>query len=102
MNREELDELIAKEDIVECPNCLQLNAHCWDDSNMESVGPWKWAREAGTENDVRDIYHIPSASGFEWQCGYCGTSWADIDSPIMAEVYTHIPRKDYDDEQETR
>ena len=35
------------------------------------------------------VYHIPAASGFEWQCGKCGAHWTDADSPINAPCYTH-------------
>jgi hypothetical protein len=50
--------------------------------------------EEYTDNDILtnwpDVYHIPSASGFEWECGFCGTHWVERNSPINAECYTHI------------
>jgi bacterioferritin-associated ferredoxin len=65
-----------------CPVCGSSNSYCWDDCNQPDDKDF---------NDKLDvIYHIPTCSGFEWQCGKCKNSFADKNSPIMAEVYTHV------------
>jgi len=65
-----------------CPSCGAYNCYAWQDCNPN---------DDDILNDKKDlIYHIPTASCFDWQCGKCKLSFADKNSPIMAEVYTHI------------
>jgi hypothetical protein len=67
--------LIRKGDIEVCPVCEGLSAYSHLDVDEE-----------------HGINHIGATSCFEWECGHCHRSFADADSPIMAECYTHIPR----------
>lgn len=67
-----LKRLIAKGYVVKCPGCGKLNAYSWDDAEKHGLA------------------HVKSASGLgEWQCGSCRTYWAEKDSPLLAEAYTH-------------
>lgn len=69
-----------------CGHCGALNAHCWDDCNMD---PNTGKRDADCLEDAADVYHIPVASGWEWQCGKCKTHWVEADSPLNHSCYTH-------------
>ena len=91
---ESLDSLIDDGSILQCPSCNAYNAYAWCDVNMD---PNTHEREPRDEDNPitmieENVYHIPAASCFDWQCGKCGTPWAEADSPIMAEVYTHVPQ----------
>jgi hypothetical protein len=88
MNQEKFDELVAKEDVLECPNCYAYSAYCWDDVNMD---PNSDERYEDCIDEPHDIYHIGACSGLgEWQCGKCDTYWMERDSPLAAECYTHV------------
>ena len=65
-----------------CPNCGAENCYAWDDCNDP--------KDSDFDANFDKVYHIPSCSGFEWTCGNCGLSFCDVNSPINAEVYTHI------------
>ena len=69
-----------------CEACGALNAHCWDDCNMDSRTR---QREPGCEDECVDVWHIPVAGAWEWQCGKCGTHWAEAGSPLTDPCYTH-------------
>jgi hypothetical protein len=71
--------LIEKGDIEVCPCCSQASGYCWDDCNIEP----------NQKPGIGGIAHIPTASGFDWQCGHCGATLAPSDSPILADCYTH-------------
>lgn len=86
MTQAQFDALVAKEHIVQCPCCDAYSAYCWDDVNMDDEGQ----RYDNCTTEPEDIWHIPSASCFEWQCGQCRNYLAPVDSPILAECYTHV------------
>lgn len=71
-----IQSLIQTGDIEECPVCLRLSAYSWSLCDEET----------GKENGIA---HIPTTSGFEWECGHCHSHLVPKDSPILAEVYTH-------------
>lgn len=94
------EDLLYAEDVITCPSCGAYNAYAWQDSNVDPNTRKRVYLEGADgveQNSAPDIYHIPTASGFEWQCGKCGTNWMPIDSPLNAEVYTHIPREEEDE-----
>ena len=78
--------LVDSGDIEECPGCGALNAYSWNYVNHAPLADVD-VEDRWTEDDR--IYHIPAASGFEWQCGNCGNSWTEEDSPINHPAYTH-------------
>jgi len=83
-----------------CPGCGAINAYAWQDANMDPNTRQRFylcGADGVLRNRAPDIYHIPTCSAFDWSCGKCGTGWAPFDSPIMAEVYTHIPREGFED-----
>ena len=59
-----------------CPACGAINVDAWEDEDL-----------------AHGVYHMPGASCFDYQCGKCQTYFCNADSPIMAEVYTHIPQR---------
>lgn len=69
-------ELVRLKHVLECPVCGELSAHAWCDVD-EELG----------------IAHIPTASCWEWECGHCGAHLVEADAPILAECYTHRPRR---------
>lgn len=95
MNQLEFDELVAKEDIIECPSCGAFNAYAYQDSNMDSNSPHE--RYEDCADEPVDVYHIPSSSCWEWECGKCSTPWMERDSPLASECYTHV---DYSEMEE--
>ncbi len=79
------EELLESGDAEECPSCGAVSAYAYDNVNY---APRADILGEGIPEDER-IYHIPTASGFEWQCGNCEQSWTPEDSPLNQEVYTH-------------
>ena len=100
---EEYAEILGPLGYEICPNCWALNAYAWQDSNMQPNYPHKRTYLCGIDgvlyNKFPDIYHIPAASCFDWTCGKCGDSFMPIDSPIAAEVYTHVDYSQMGDEE---
>jgi hypothetical protein len=98
---ENFNKLVEKGDIELCPNCNQYSAYAWMDVNIDVHTGLRLTNDDGFSDDNEpytddeiltnwpDVYSIPSASGFEWQCGNCKTSWMEKDSPIAANCYTH-------------
>ena len=101
-SRAMFEKLLAKGDIIQCPACGEYNAYAQFDCNIDPNTGVRLTNDDGysdgnepyTDNDILttwpDVYHIPSASCYEWQCGSCKLSFAPVDSPIMAECYTHV------------
>lgn len=83
----DIEAAIENGDIEVCP-CGAYNAYSWNLANME---PYDNKRDVESElKDIsEDIYHIPCASGFEWQCGRCRAHLIPIDSPLNHPAYTH-------------
>jgi len=76
--------LLDSEYAEECPGCGAISAYAWEDVNYCPL--------ADVDEDVPEserVYHIGTASGFEWECGNCGKSWTPVDSPLTAPCYTH-------------
>jgi hypothetical protein len=71
---DEIVKLLNKEEAEVCPACCGIGVYCYDD-----------------ESEDQGILTITTHSCFDWTCPHCNTSLAPIDSPILAEVYTHIP-----------
>ena len=81
------EELLSDGSAEECPSCGAVSAYAWDDANYCE----NCTEPMGLELPEEDrIYHIGAASGFEWECGKCRKSWTPEDSPLTAEVYTHV------------
>jgi hypothetical protein len=98
---ESFKALLAYGDILQCPGCGAYNAYAYQDVNMDvntglrikAEDGYKDGGELYTDDELLtnwpDVYHIPAASGFEWQCRNCGSDWTPIDSPINSPCYTH-------------
>lgn len=67
-----ISRLLKKGYAETCIVCGAVSAHAWEDADEE-----------------HEIYHIPCASGFEWECGKCGAHHVAVDSPINHPCYTH-------------
>lgn len=94
------NQIVFAEDVIECPGCGAWNAYSWDDANMDpNTGKrfYLCGIDGVERNQAPNIYHIPTASGFEWTCGKCRTGWMPVNSPLNAEVYTHNPTGETDD-----
>lgn len=76
---DEIVKLLNNEEAEICPVCCGIGVYCYDD-----------------ENEGQGIETITTHSCFEWTCPHCNASLAPIDSPILAEVYTHIPWDELD------
>ncbi len=82
-------ELMDKGYVERCPVCGGLSAYAWDDVSPELTDHDIYYRRPNP-NEKHLVAHIPSSSAFEWQCGHCGASLTSVDSPLNAEVYTHL------------
>lgn len=93
VNGEPGDDELFQNGYEICPGCGAYNAYAWQDSNMQPNTPHERTYLCGIDgvlwNSLPNIYHIGTCSAFEWECGCCGKSWSEADSPIMAECYTH-------------
>lgn len=112
-SKENFDQLVEKGDIIQCPSCGEYNAYAWEDVNMDCnsglrIKPddgFSDGGEAYTDEECLtnwpDVYHIPSSSCWEWECGNCKAHLVEANSPILAECYTHIPPgwDEFDDEE---
>ena len=79
-------ELLNNGYAEECPSCGAISTYDWNDANYCE----NCTEPMGLDLPEQDrIYHIGAASGFEWECGKCRSSWTPADSPLTAEVYTH-------------
>lgn len=83
----ETKELVLDGSIEICPCCGEMSAYAWQDANayeeFDRFIPGGFVPEKGK------IAHIPTASGFEWQCGHCLKHLADADSPVNYPAYSH-------------
>lgn len=87
MDKREVEQLIETGDIVECAACEELSAFCWAYVDDQSENPGETFRLGWIPGEIA---HVGSSSCFEWECGHCGSSNVDPDSPTLAEVYTHV------------
>ena len=83
-----LNHLIKCGYVEECPRCGGYSAYAWGDCDAygefaDGIIPGGFRPEPGT------IAHIGTAFCFEWECGHCGAYCVPVDSPILADVYTH-------------
>jgi len=78
---DEIVELLNKEEAEVCPVCSGIGVYCYND-----------------ESEDQGILTITGHSCFDWTCPHCNTSLAPIDSPILAEVYSHIPWDELNEE----
>lgn len=77
--------------VWECPCCSCINVWNWEDAERASTllkldNP----QHATTNNRKRTEIHIAHGSCFDNVCGGCGANIVAADSPILAEVFTHI------------
>ena len=61
-----------------CPECGTVNAYNWDDAERAS-------------KKLKQKVTSCTGSCFDNICGHCHRNIVNPDSPILAEVYTHIP-----------
>lgn len=74
------DALLADGSAEQCPACDGISVYAGIDE------------DAPTGRLV-----IPAASCYEWTCAHCRRSWTPADSPLTADVYTHVdPAADED------
>lgn len=85
--QDEIDALLANGSVVECAACGRLSALSWDDCSDYEGTP---------AHD--DIAHVPVACCWDWQCGHCGATNVDRNSPTLAECYTHVDPSVYDED----
>lgn len=83
----DIDALVESGDINCCAACSEHSAFSW-----AYVTPKEQHFRLGYEPG--DIAHIGACSGFEWECGHCGANNVPEDSPLLAELYTHVSRED--------
>ena len=84
VDADEGEDLLANGSAEECPACGAISAYAWQDVN--------YCPQADVDKGLPEserVYHIGSASGFEWECGKCRRSWTPADSPLTAACYTH-------------
>jgi hypothetical protein len=79
----DIDALVESGDIVCCAACQEHSAYSW-----AYVTPKEHHFRLGY--NPGDIAHVGASSGFEWECGHCGANNVPEDSPLLAEVYTHV------------
>ena len=77
MNAKAIRRLVRTGDLEVCPACNAINAYAevYCDSKDDPL--------------TIAIYYIGVCSCFDWQCGRCGRTLGQINSPTLAEVYTH-------------
>lgn len=80
---DETQALIDSEDIVQCSACDELSAYAWQHVT-EKAQHFRLGYEKG------EIAHVGAACCFDWECGHCGATNVEPDSPTLAEVYTHV------------
>jgi hypothetical protein len=82
-----IEALLESGDIECCAACGEHSAYSW-----RYVTPKEHHYRLGYNKG--EIAHIGAASGFEWECGHCGAHNVPEDSPLLAEVYTHVSPED--------
>lgn len=87
MDKRNFERLKNEGDIVECARCSEHSAFCWAFVDEQSENPGTTVRLGWVPGEIA---HVGSASCFEWECGHCGASNVEPDSPTLAEVYTHV------------
>jgi hypothetical protein len=110
-SKENFDLLVEKGDIVQCARCGEWNAFANQDHNMDVNTKERLIPDDGFADygqaysdeelltNFPNVYPITCCSGFEWECGNCGANNIPIDSPLLAEVYTHVPLEAYYEEE---
>lgn len=86
MDKHALKQLMEEGVIVECANCCELCSHDSDFVDEQEPGSPYVVRGGW---DSGQIASVDGASCFDWNCGHCGATNVDPDSPTLAEVYTH-------------
>jgi hypothetical protein len=85
----DVEALKASGDIVECADCGELSAYSW-----RYVAEKEHYFRLGFEKG--EIANVGAASCFEWDCGHCGANNVPEDSPLLAEVFTHVSQEQRD------
>lgn len=75
------DHFDPKRRLWQCPVCDSINA-------------WNWQDAERAERMLNREVAISHGSCFDNVCGHCHANFAEVDSPIMAECYTHVPREE--------
>lgn len=83
----DIEALKESGDIVECAGCGELSAYAWQ-FVADKPSYSRLCFEKG------EIAHVGACSGSEWECGHCGANNVEADSPLLAEVYTHVAPED--------
>lgn len=78
----DLETLLDIGELVRCAACAELSAFSWEHVNAQS--DYRLDAKPG------EIAHVGASSSQEWECGHCGAHNVEIDSPFLAEAYTHI------------
>lgn len=78
-----IETLLASGALVRCAGCGELSSFSWQHVTHKQSYP-RLCWQPG------EIAHIGAASGFEWECGHCAASNVPLDSPLLAEVFTHV------------
>ncbi len=78
----------------ECPVCSGINAWSWQDAERAAELFSAMTKKPWTTPDFANA-RLPQSvacahgSAFDNICGHCGADIVHIDSPILAECYTH-------------